>query len=798
MADQYIPRVIVKFKDALVDLQQNHAAEQFLARLTSGNLEGTSWPHLVRESQFRGITIQKLLTAVNQKHLLELRGQAFHRHPSYRFYAPNLLAYFAVPCPPKVNPEAVAKVLSSWNPAVEYAYVASTPGDEPAVNPGRNPRWTLPDTGYLRSAFGGIDAEYAWNKPGGDGGKQSGINLQFFDIESDWDLTHPDLSPANPRFSGIGFRKADRKNHGTGVLGIVIASDSNPGEPYTQSSLGITPNVAVTQTASYWTDDYNTDYFNTIFFAIDQLRFGDVLLLELQINQNQNGLIHLPGEFDTDIFHVIQFGTALGIVIVEVAGNYNNDLDDLSVTWNKPWLRRNSPEFDSGAIMVSAASPWVAWPDTHHAPMPLNGGSRAHSYGSRVDCYAWGDNIYTTKVGGYGNFGDTSGASAIIAGVALSVQGMAEANLGYRLSPLQIRNILSDDSTGTHSKNGRLSDGLGVMPNLKRIAEETLGITPQIYIRDFVGDTGSPHLGPISMSPDIILVSAPVADPQADFGEVNAANRDNLSLSVAADPGKDHYIYVRVRNRGPAAALNVAATVYYSAPSTLVVPNNWTLIGQTAVADIPSGDILTVLPSLKWSTIPGTGHYCFVATIGCAQDPPPPTPADFRNWPNTDAWDLYCRFIRENNNVTWRNFDVVNNTPNRSGPIELEFFIRGTWSQEAAMRLELNSTLPPETLFSLQVPDKDWKVLAALGHLGPVEPTEVGGKKSFIIRLIPHGRLRTPAFEFPKMFEAGCTLLINLPKHFSKNSYEVSIRQLAQEQEVGRMTWRLQPEGEGS
>jgi hypothetical protein len=42
------------------------------------------------------------------------------------------------------------------------------------------------------------------------------------------------------------------------------------------------------------------------------------------------------------------------------------------------------------------------------------------------------------------DFGGTSAAAAIIAGAALSVQGMAEQNLGHRLTPPQMRELLSD------------------------------------------------------------------------------------------------------------------------------------------------------------------------------------------------------------------------------------------------------------------------------------------------------------------------------------------------------------------
>jgi serine protease len=829
MPDQYVPRVIVKFEDTFVDSLVDEAADLFLDRLRAGDIKGANWRQLVAQPQFQGITIEKLLKAVSQTELCNLMNLAFRRNPSYRFFAPNFLTYFAIPCPAKVNPETVAHALLEWDP-VETAYVAEAPADEPVhrpVNFSQNFRWSYPDSGYMRAAPGGIDAQYAWLQPGGDGGNDHGVNLQFFDIESNWDLTHPDLPdqpPAAPQFTGTGIshRKAAREYHGTGVLGIVIGADSNPTAPYNQSSLGITPKVAVTKVDSYWVDPYNTDHFNTILRAIQGLNFGDVLLLETQVNlEDSSGTVvlgNLPVEFFQHNFDVIRLGTALGVVIVEAAGNGGyyiaaHDLDDLSTTKSLPWLRKNNdPKFDSGAIMVSAATPWdpPTYPNNIHKPIMDGNGVRLHNFGSRIDCYAWGDSIHTPSslphpsdtpanpnpsAAYYQNFGDTSGASAIIAGAALSVQGMAEANLGYRLSPLQIRNLLSDDTTGTDSLDPT-NDRLGVMPNLRAIINTTLGITPDVYIRDFVGDTGDPHTGSISSSPDIILRRSLVADPQGEFGELNLMNKDNVWLSETAVPGQNHYIYVRVRNRGAVAATNVKATVYWSEPATLVTPDTWNLIGQTGNANIPPNDVLTVLPPITWSAIPGTGHYCFVALIGSPTDPSPLKPADFLNWPGANAWDLYQRFIRENNNVTWRNFDVV---VYPLAPRNLYIFhIAGMWSQAAPMWLEVVSRLPAEARLSLQVSDEDWKVLSALKGLGPVESIEMEDRTKWLtIRLNPHGRSRTQEILFPREFRSRCRLLLDLPERIRKDSGEVSIRQYSQNQEVGRMTWRLIPKSEG-
>ena len=100
------------------------------------------------------------------------------------------------------------------------------------------------------------------------------------------------------------------------------------------------------------------------------------------------------------------------------------------------------------------------------------------------NCYAWGENIVTA--GSYpgssgfaintytGKFNGTSGAAAIIAGAAITVQSIAEANLQTRLSPSQMRELLSNATYGTPSMDGHSIDKIGVMPDLKKIINVTL------------------------------------------------------------------------------------------------------------------------------------------------------------------------------------------------------------------------------------------------------------------------------------------------------------------------------------
>jgi serine protease len=90
-----------------------------------------------------------------------------------------------------------------------------------------------------------------------------------------------------------------------------------------------------------------------------------------------------------------------------------------------------------------------------------------------------------------------------------------------------------------------------------------------------------------------------------------------------------------------------------------VSPNLWSLIGSAYYPDVPPGSVVKVSsPGITWPAhqLPGPGAYCFVATLGNADDPAP-NPANFA------TSDDFMNYIYANNNITWRNFNVVGPGP---------------------------------------------------------------------------------------------------------------------------------------
>jgi hypothetical protein len=182
------------------------------------------------------------------------------------------------------------------------------------------------------------------------------------------------------------------------------------------------------------------------------------------------------------------------IIVVEAAGNGAEDLDGVTDVNGQQVLTFNGPH-DTGAIIVGASFASVANPNApgHYradqnyvteSGSPKLGWGIGSSYGPRVDCYAWGQNVVTTKAAGkhtfggdtprskYGIFGGTTAASSIIAGAALCVQSAAK-KWQKLVTPQEMRTWFRDQNNGTAQADTSIVPGkIGVMPDLKKILSQ--------------------------------------------------------------------------------------------------------------------------------------------------------------------------------------------------------------------------------------------------------------------------------------------------------------------------------------
>ena len=445
---------------------------------------------------------------------------------------PNLSLWFEITLNPNVDAETFLASLVVL-PQVDAAELPPLPAPPPAVTPD-----FTADQGYLGPATDGIDAEYAWNFPGGNG---SGVTI--YDVEYSWIQTHEDLTKlaSVSLLLNAGDSAVDPFNsphHGTAVMGEVIADNNSFG--VTGISWGSSAELAPANTAN---QGYNPA--NAILLAVADGAPGDVILIEQQTNVC--GLpdgSYGPLEWVQSVFDAIQTAVAGGFVVVEAAGNGSVDLDqdgcddmfDRSVR-------------DSGAIIVGGGGP------PGSSDRQRLGFS---SYGSRVDVQGWGSGVTTTGYGFKyvdpddpgnldrwytGTFDGTSSASPIVTGAAADIQGIAISELGPPMSSTAIRTLLVD--TGSPQLEDT-SQHIGPRPNLRQAIIDLLGLLP----------------------PDITVNSASVTVDEGDVavnsGTFSDPNGDPVSLtaSVASvvDAGGGTWSWSFATTDGPIDSQTVTIT----------------------------------------------------------------------------------------------------------------------------------------------------------------------------------------------------------------------------------------------
>jgi hypothetical protein len=329
--------------------------------------------------------------------------------------------------------------------------------------------------GYLDPAPAGIDARYAWTRPGG-----SGANVQIIDCEGAWRFTHEDLrlnqgGVIRTQTTDLGWR-----NHGTAVAGE-FGGDRNA-----FGVTGICPDANVRGCSIFDTGGLP----GAIVAAADRLRPGDIILIEVQYGHPSKG--YTTVEWWPADYAAIRYAVNRGVIVVEAAANGGNNLDDpvyntplagFPSDWRNPF---NAANPNSGAVVVGAGNPPSG---THGRTQHPSFGEvyvdRARcffsNYGSRVDCQGWGWEVTTA---GYGDlqggsnedlwytdqFSGTSSASPIIVGTLGCVQGVLRAAGRIPLTPARARELLRISGSPQQDAPGRpRTQRIGNRPNLRQL-----------------------------------------------------------------------------------------------------------------------------------------------------------------------------------------------------------------------------------------------------------------------------------------------------------------------------------------
>ena len=359
---------------------------------------------------------------------------------------PDLSRSYIIRTKDKEAAEAVAKDLID-NELVEVAEV--TPPAVPA-DVGIATSSFFDMQGYLNPAPGGIDAKYAWTKPGG-----KGTGIKMIDIEGAWNFNHEDLQVNQSGLAGgIMSNSLSWRNHGTAVLGEIGGDENNPGVT------GIAPEC---DQRGYSIYDPQEDVSKAIRGAADLLQKGDIILIELhRPGPDASGVGHdcfISIEWWPNDFLAIKYATSKGIIVVEAAGNGARDLD--AAVFQNRFNRLNR---DSGAILVGAGAP----PSGTYGPDRSRLGFS--NWGAIIDAQGWGMEVVTTG-GSWDQFGNP---------IPGDLQGGTDENKWY-----------TESFSGTSSASPIITGAIACLQGIKK----NKGEPPLTFneIRDKLRNTGSPQ-----------------------------------------------------------------------------------------------------------------------------------------------------------------------------------------------------------------------------------------------------------------------------------------------------------------
>jgi hypothetical protein len=689
------PTPISAGQEIIVKFREGGPLEEQKGRLSA---EHISFKRFERTLEFfKGAEVRRSFD-MKPERLREMQARA-KRH--LKRPIPSLDLFVRVRVPEEADTEDMIKTLAK-DPSVEYACTAGIQAPPP-----QTPDFTAQQD-YQDMAPDGVDAPFAWFMPGGDGN-----GLQICDCEYGFNTTHEDL-PGVTVVSNRDGNLNSWEDHGTAVIGELVANQN------TEGVTGISPNATMLFASE--SGGFRVDCIND---AIATLNPGDILVLEMQ-----TGFPYRPAESDPDIHAAVTTAVGFGITVVAAAGNGNANLNTTTNQLGDFIWDPGSADFDdSGAIIVGAGG------STSNAdPHSRLGFS---DYGDRVNCQGWGEDVVTT---GYGSlyddgddaeytdsFGGTSSATPIVAGVVACLQGAAIQALGAPLSPASIRNLLSNPANGTPQADSPAFPAaafpIGPLPDLRRVLRAA-GIQADVFMRDNITDTGAePYMGGVlCWSPDIISRPGAVADPDTEFGP---ATWGNPNLSEDIEFGQNNYVYARMQNRGNVPD-DIEVSLYWTEAAGFLHPGTWNLLGTLNVNNIQPGDQVVAGPVIWPSAeIPAVGHYCMIGVVNSARDPIT-IPGAFASVSD------YLDFVRNHNNICYRNMNVVDAVPGVS-IAPFSFLLRGLPEKTAHFRLEVRHQLPRDVGVEMELA----KPLPRFEHI-----EEIRGDNGIIRRLAPFTRLQ--------------------------------------------------------
>src|SRR4029450_693265 len=204
------------------------------------------------------------------------------------------------------------------SPPVVRRIAPPSPREAPPVTP-----TFIAQQMYLDAAPDGIDAPFAWTRPGG-----RGQNVRIIDIEGAWRFGHEDmLQNQGGVIGGVQSTEQLWRDHGTAVVGVSRADHNPLGVP------GLCSDANIRAISVFGPKQSSS---RAITDAANALGAGDIILIELHragprrdFADREDQMGYIAVEFWPDDFAAIVFATSVrGVILIQAAGNGAQDLDD--------------------------------------------------------------------------------------------------------------------------------------------------------------------------------------------------------------------------------------------------------------------------------------------------------------------------------------------------------------------------------------------------------------------------------------------------------------------------------------
>ena len=288
----------------------------------------------------------------------------------------------------------------------------------------------------------------------------------------------------------------------------------------------------------------------------------------------------------------------------------------------------------------------------------------------------------------------------------------------------------------------------------------------------------------MGLSPDILTSLKKIENPTRIFGDRTQFG-DGLLDNAQVVAGEVNFVYVRIRNRGGLIAKQVIATVYSAPLATLITPDDLIEVGRSDPLTIPIGCNPVITNAIPWNPDISDGEgRTLVVQLSLAEEPLRPLPQM--------QWLEFLATLCNSEQVAQRSIQVVDISDATPPEIELPFSIKGKPDGQA-VRLDILRQLPQEIDLTWEIPDEVFKAIAQANCIDEknVEPSPEKGKVR--LRLSSANQVSFPGVRLPAGQSYPSKLLVRGQDALSTGRYSIAVRQRAEGNELGRVTFALRP-----